>query len=399
MGLVPLERNDVEYRVELDNYNGPMDLLLFLIKRDELDIYDIPIARITDSYMSYVHLLKEMTQQKGLDINVAGEFLVMAATLMEIKSAMLLPRNPQPTAGGTEPSAAEELSDPRYELVQKLLEYKRFKDSAMMLERAHTRHSQRFPRFPAAIEKAVGADDEPPLDMEEVQIWDLLEAFNRLMREVGTRSRMHEVVYDDTPIDMHAADIEDRLTRESKLSLRQLILGRKNKSEMIGVFLAILELVREKKILVQQNESQDDIEIVSAPEEHRKTFQESMINADRNKSADEPTLFDEPVESDATAATDTDDASLVGDAESLLDDLADGPAAEDDADDGEVDIDNPAEGDAAGADADLPDPDAVDAEEHQSLEEDESDVDPDQAQTPLPGEDDAETPKSADPDA
>ena len=264
----------MEYRVQLDNYNGPMDLLLFLIKRDELDIYDIPIARITESYMSYVHLLKEMTQQGALDINVAGEFLVMAASLMEIKSAMLLPRNPAPTAAGGERSAAEELSDPRYELVQKLLEYKRFKDSAMMLERAQASHSQRFPRFPAVAEQPV-SDEEPPLDMEEVQIWDLLEAFNRLMREVGIRTRMHEVFYDDTPLDMHAAAIEERLKTEPKLSLRQLILGRKNKSEMIGVFLAILELVREKRILVQQNEAHDDLEIEAAPEEHRKDVQGS----------------------------------------------------------------------------------------------------------------------------
>ena len=82
----------MEYRVELDVYNGPLDLLLYLIKRDELDIYDIPLARITDSYMQYVSMLKELSKEQGLDINVAGDFLVMAATLMEIKSAMLLPK-------------------------------------------------------------------------------------------------------------------------------------------------------------------------------------------------------------------------------------------------------------------------------------------------------------------
>ena len=322
----------MEYRVELDNYNGPMDLLLFLIKRDELDIYDIPIARITESYMSYVHLLKEMTQQGALDINIAGEFLVMAASLMEIKSAMLLPRNPTPTAAGGERSAAEELSDPRYELVQKLLEYKRFKDSAMMLERAQASHSQRFPRFPAMAEQPA-SDEEPPLDMEEVQIWDLLEAFNRLMREVGIRTRMHEVFYDDTPLDMHAAAIEERLKHEPRLSLRQLILGRKNKSEMIGVFLAILELVREKRILVHQNESHDDMEIEAAPEEHRKTFKEVMVNADREEADDQPTLFDGAVAAQIVSATSEaadDSAADDADAESLLDDLGDASKLEED---------------------------------------------------------------------
>src|SRR5688572_14023212 len=128
----------VEYRVELDVYNGPLDLLLYLLKRDELDICDIPIARITDSYMSYVNMLREFSKNEGLDINVAGDFLVMAATLMEIKSAMLLPKAPAAETG--ESSAAADLADPRYELVQKLLEYKRFKDAAMALERQQEIH-------------------------------------------------------------------------------------------------------------------------------------------------------------------------------------------------------------------------------------------------------------------
>src|SRR2546421_10365938 len=102
-----------EYRVELEVFNGPLDLLLYLIKRDELDVIDIPIARITDSYMHYVAMLRSMSAD-GLDINVAGNFLVMAATLMEIKSAMLLPKAPVEVTGDG-PTAAQELADPRYE--------------------------------------------------------------------------------------------------------------------------------------------------------------------------------------------------------------------------------------------------------------------------------------------
>src|SRR5438132_105695 len=131
----------VEYRVELDVYNGPLDLLLYLIKKDELDIYDIPIARITDSYMRYFGTLKEISAS-GLDINVAGDFLVMAATLMEIKSAMLLPKPPA-MPGEEGASAAQQLADPRYELVQQLLEYKKFKDTAMALERQQHLHENR----------------------------------------------------------------------------------------------------------------------------------------------------------------------------------------------------------------------------------------------------------------
>src|SRR5665213_149905 len=264
-----------EYRVELDVYNGPLDLLLYLLKRDELDIYDIPIARITTTYIEYVHMLRGLKDTEGLDINVAGDFLVMAATLMEIKSAMLLPRQVVGEKDGS--SAAAELADPRMELVQQLLEYKRFKDSANALERRHQSHANRYARYPAL--RGVGEDDLPPIDLEEVQMWDLLAAFDRLMKEVGIRKpRYHEVTYDDTPIDLHAADIEDRVKREKKVTLRQLMEGRKNRSEMVGVFLALLELIRQKKILVEQASQEDDIEIVSAPEEHRKTYEFASLN-------------------------------------------------------------------------------------------------------------------------
>jgi segregation and condensation protein A len=113
-----------------------------------------------------------------------------------------------------------------------------------------------------------------------VQVWDLLQAFDRLMKEVGMRKpRFHEVTYDDTPIDLHAADIEDRLKREGHITLRQLILGRKSRSEMIGVFLALLELIREKKILVSQaDDDLTDIAIDCAPEEHRKTYEHASLN-------------------------------------------------------------------------------------------------------------------------
>ena len=281
----------MEYRVELDVYNGPLDLLMYLIKRDELDIYDIPIKQITDSYMQYVNMLRNLSKEQGLDINVAGDFLVMAATLMEIKSAMLLPRQDISSGDGT--SAAAELADPRYELVQKLLEYKRFKDSAAMLERQQHLHADRFPRWPAKME---GIADEPqPVDLEEVQIWDLLDAFNRLMKEVGGRKKFHEVTYDDTPIDLHAADIEDRLEREGRLTLRDLITGRKTKSEMVGVFLALLELIREKKILVEQVAATDDIDIVPAPEEHRKTYKGASLHL-ADEAEEEPAATTAPEE-------------------------------------------------------------------------------------------------------
>jgi len=275
----------LDYRVELDVFNGPLDLLLYLIKRDELDIYDIPITRILDSYMEYLSALRDLKQGDGLDINVAGDFLVMAATLMEIKSATLLPHAPVPE--GQETSVAAELADPRQQLVQQLLEYQRLKNAANLLEHRQHDHENRYSRYP--VLRDVSPDEPPPLDLEEVQVWDLLAAFSRLMSEVGTRGpSFHEVTYDDTPIDLHAADIEDRLKREGRLILRQLIEGRTNRSEMIGIFLALLELVREKKILVQHDEAGLDVEIDAAPPEHRQTYSQASLQL-----ADEPAEADE----------------------------------------------------------------------------------------------------------
>ena len=290
----------VDYQVKLDIYNGPLDLLLFLIRRDELDIYDIPIARITESYIGFLNEMREMARANPktspFDINLAGEFLVMAATLMEIKSATLLPKEQKTGTEGT--STAAELVDPRAELVQKLLEYKRFKDASRDLEYRQLTHAARFPRVP--VIPGADADEPPPLDMDEVQVWDLLTAFSRLMAEVGVRKpKYHEVTYDDTPIDLHAADIEDRLKREKKLSLRQLLLGRASRSEMIGVFLALLELTREKRILVVASEVADpagggaviwDFDIVEAPEEHKRTYAGASLHLSENVEGDQPTM-------------------------------------------------------------------------------------------------------------
>ena len=159
----------MEYRVELDVYNGPVDLLLYLIKRDELDIYDIPIAQITDSYMQYVNMLRMMSKEDGLDINVAGDFLVMAATLMEIKSRMLLPR-PEPVA------VEEEGHDPRAELVARLLEYERFQQIAEQLREMEQETKKSFPR--SVVEQWEGA-----VPLVELRAGDLLEAIRRMTGE------------------------------------------------------------------------------------------------------------------------------------------------------------------------------------------------------------------------
>ncbi len=229
-----------EYRVNLDIYNGPLDLLLYLIRRDEVDIYDIPVSRLTEQYLKYVEVIQQ------LDPNMAGEFLVMAATLLEVKTRMLLPAAPVEEGGTAD--AAETGLDPRMELVRQLLEYKAFKDAAMDLQDASVQQSMRFPRKPNLPEF-----DPTELDMEDVQVWDLVEAFSKIMESIGGRPTHHEVIYDDTPLELHADDIVDRLGREGGMTFRRIFEGRTRRSEMIGLFLAILELVRLKKIHARQD--------------------------------------------------------------------------------------------------------------------------------------------------
>ena len=162
-----------DYRVNLEIYNGPLDLLLYLIRRSEVEIHDISIAAITEQYLAYVDLLKE------LNINNASEFLVMASTLLEIKSAMILPR---PTEIDEE--GEDDLSDPRLELVRQLLEYKKFKDAARELHDAADDQSQRWPRSMADLKNMQDEfkqHQQQELDLEGLQIWDLFDTFNKLI--------------------------------------------------------------------------------------------------------------------------------------------------------------------------------------------------------------------------
>lgn len=226
-----------DYRVQLDTYSGPMDLLLYLIRREEVDIYDIPIARILEQYLDYVRVLEV------LDPELVGEFLVLAATLMEIKSRMLLPR--------VLPEEAEndDTLDPRADLVRQLLAYRSFRNAAGALSQRADFHARRFGRPPVEL-----SGDEQQVDIEDVQVWDLLAAFNKLMTSVGRQRTFHEVKYDDTPITLHALDIADRLQREGRsLYFEQIFEGR-TRSEMIGLFLALLELIRQKRVRIEQSE-------------------------------------------------------------------------------------------------------------------------------------------------
>ena len=227
-----------DYRVNLEIFAGPLDLLLYLVRKEEVDIYDIPIAKITDQYIRYIEMLK------SLDVDLAGDFLVMAATLMHIKSAMLLPK--------AEPDQCSEddLDDPRTELIRQLLEYKKFKDAANQLNAAADEHKERYPR-PGTIVEQLKPDAEPEIDIEQVSIWDLLEAFDTICKAVGKVGDIRQIS-DDTPIDLYQIEILHRLQTEGPMTFESIFESRTNRVVMVGLFLALLELIREKLVWVEQ---------------------------------------------------------------------------------------------------------------------------------------------------
>ncbi len=230
----------MEYQVDLETFRGPLDLLLYLVKRNEVDIFDIPIAKVAEQFLEYMGLL-EM-----IDVEWAGEFLVMAATLMEIKSRMLLPRN--------EELAVEE-DDPRKELVRQLLEYRKYKDAAALLEAQAEKQQTRLARQPLEILQPPDPAQQP---LQHVELWDLVSAFGRLMRETMAL-QPQQIVLDETPIQVHMEHILARLQAQPRLALTELITPPVTRGRLLGLFLATLELIKGKRVQVVQDQPFGDI--------------------------------------------------------------------------------------------------------------------------------------------
>jgi len=269
-----------DYRVNLDIFAGPLDLLLYLVRKEEVDIYDIPIARITDQYLQYVDILKQF------DIDLAGDFLVMAATLMEIKSAMLLPRE-EP-----EQASEEKSGDPRAELIRQLLEYKRFKDAANLLDAAAERRQERFARPASLIERLV-PNSEPEMDMDQVSIWDLIEAFDKICKATGTNAYTGHI-RDDTPIDLYQIEVLHRLQTEGPLTFERIFEARPNRLVMVGIFLAMLELIRDKLIWAEQDESSAQIYVRALTDEPPEQAVQRAIMAVGEAEEEQPPAEPEP---------------------------------------------------------------------------------------------------------
>ncbi len=227
--------------VRLDAYEGPLDLLLHLIRKEEIDIWNIPIAHITEQYLEYLEIMKD------LNINLAAEWLSMASTLIYIKSRMLVPQE------NTDEVDGEEAEDPRHELVYQLLEHQKFKNAAEML---HTREE---------VENAVW--NKPPEDALEneneivaVSLFDLLKAFHEVVRRFEEQQNL-ELDHEEVTVEDKIADIRNRLLIQDQILFSALFAESRSKSQMIVTFLALLELVRMREVWLYQKKAFDEIQI------------------------------------------------------------------------------------------------------------------------------------------
>jgi len=260
-----------DYRVRLSAFQGPLDLLLHLVRRAEVDIHDIPIAKITDQYLDFLHGVDHV------DIDSASEFLVMAALLVKIKAATLAPKRARggEDGDGEDSGSAQDIVDPRQELVQALIAYQRHRRAAETLDRHRLEFWQRHPvRLAAAPRESavepVEEESEPTtIELEDAHLGDLIAAYARIAAAVDfTRLGEHRVEYDDTPIELHAADLVDRLQRSDskRISLWGVFSGR-SRIEMIGLFLATLELARQRKVRIEQEDAFGEVELVLEEQE------------------------------------------------------------------------------------------------------------------------------------
>jgi segregation and condensation protein A len=235
----------MSYKIRLEIFEGPLDLLLYLVKKDHLNIYDIPIAKVTEQYLQYINLMQL------LDLNIAGEFLVMAATLMQIKSKMLLPIE---ESQGQE----EEQEDPRAELVKRLLEYEKFKEIAENLRQREIEQREVFKR--PALEKDKEILKPSGEVYFEASIFDLINAFSRALEDIP-KDLFYEVIKDEFTIEEKIHEILHALLISESLRISDLFGKAKHKIEIIVTFLAILELIRLKEIIARQRDLFGEIEV------------------------------------------------------------------------------------------------------------------------------------------
>lgn len=232
----------MQFQVELDQYNGPIDLLLHIVRREEIHLADIPVAKIVDQYFSYLEVLVE------LQIDDVGDFLEMATLLMEWKSKQAIPSNDSQIGGDGEDRQVVEYAE---DLVLRLLEYKQIRDAADSLDERSRRWQLRYSRLNSDLPSVRAGTDRQPI--ERIEVWDLVSAFGRILRD-RKPPMTSEVIYDETPIQVHMAKIHQLLLENSRIELTSLFEPSMHKSALVGLFMATLELTRHHGVTTDQSD-------------------------------------------------------------------------------------------------------------------------------------------------
>lgn len=236
-----------QFRIAIDAFDGPLDLLLYLVRRAEVDIHDIPIAQIADEY------LEVLKSGAGVDVEMAGEFLVMAATLIEIKSRSLVP--PEQAAEDDQEHEDEAQEDPRGDLIRQLLSYQRFRTASELLEQRRISFGLRY-EVEIGSHKLPKINEEPALELDDVHILDLSDAYEHIASAIDfSRLDGHHIAFDDVPIEVCQEELLERLQLStlSQLTLSSTFEGL-TAPERVGMFLATLELVRMRRVTITQSE-------------------------------------------------------------------------------------------------------------------------------------------------
>jgi segregation and condensation protein A len=243
---------DSEYRIKLRVFEGPLDLLLFLIRKNELDIYDIPIESVTKQYIDALHAMQ------ALDLEVAGEFFVMAATLMEIKSRMLLPKGQH----AVDPNADDEEIDPRWDLVHQLLQYKKFKEAAAKLNELATMRQDLMERYVSSL--SADAAERPLKNVDRIELWN---SFNIVLRRLAEKLVVGQIHDEHVTVADRMEYLLERTKTEKTFIFSSLFGEKVSLRELVATFLAVLELTRLKRLRVRQDEAFADIVVTAVENE------------------------------------------------------------------------------------------------------------------------------------
>lgn len=265
-----------DYRVQLDSFSGPMDLLLYLVRRNEVDIVRLPIARITAQFLEFLDVLQL------LDLDMIGDFVVLASSLIEIKSRQVLPR-------AEDEEATDEIplqDDPCSELVQQLLEYKRYKDAALSLEQQAAEWQERYPRL--TDERPTVGKDPSADSIKEVELWDLVSALSRVIQKKVVEETS-SIRYDETPISVYIDRIGARVRQSGRIAFSEFFEGTNMRSKIVGIFLAILELLRHHSFRAEQPLEYGEIYVLP-PVENVETADASSTKGESNPATDSATV-------------------------------------------------------------------------------------------------------------